>query len=76
MNIETIIQGGAVAIAVFLIWYMDRRDKRSQETNTRKDDQITNIVTNHINHSNQVMENLTGAIHELKTTIVKTNGKK
>lgn len=76
MNIETLVQGGAVAIALLLIWRMDRSDKRTQETNKRKDDQVTSIVTNHMNTNTKVTKDLTEAIYKLRETITTVNGKK
>jgi len=75
MNIEILVQAGAVGIALALCWLIDRRDKRNIEMQKRKDHQLTSIVTNHINHSNKVMEDLTNVIYELKTTLIKVNGK-
>ena len=61
-NLQTIIQGGAVGIAIVLIWAIVYLVKWFIKAGEKKDEVFTQVMSNHINHNTKALTQLNDTI--------------
>lgn len=76
--IQLIVQTGAVGISLFLIWYIDRRDRRQLEEDLLRE----KTLRNHLKHDEAAKRAVAKALRSLEKIMVevrdllkKANGK-